>query len=211
MNPNKKPDQLGHRSQAEQKIAARRPPVKKIEMVYTRQHYPQYKIGKGTYGHPKVLPFGATTTLEIGAYCSISDEVTIFLGGEHRHDWVTTYPFNNFWEQAKQITGSPHTKGDVTIGNDVWIGRGATILSGVTVADGAVIGCQALVSKDVPPYAIVGGNPAQIIKKRFDDLTIKKLLATAWWDWDETRIEKAIPFLLNTDIKTFLAFAEISV
>ncbi len=177
-------------------------------MELTSQQYPQFDIGKGTYGKPLILAWDNKTTIKIGSYCSISSEVTIFLGGEHRHDWVTTYPFNVFWEKGKHITGIPTTKGDITIGNDVWIGRGATILSGVTIGDGAVIGSKSLISKDVSPYAIVGGNPAKMIKKRFSDDSIERLLEIKWWEWDEQKIELAIPLLLNNDIEEFLVFAE---
>lgn len=120
-----------------------------------RELYPQYTIGRGTYGSPRVLNWGEGAKLEIGAYCSIAAGVTIFLGGEHRVDWVTTYPFNVLWDCASHITGHPATKGDVTIGHDVWLGRNATILSGVAIEDGAVVGCNALVTKPVPAYGIV--------------------------------------------------------
>lgn len=102
----------------------------------------------------------------------------------------------------------PATKGDIVIGNDVWIGKEATILSGVTIGDGAVVGCKALVAKDVPPYTIVGGNPAKVIKKRFPNDIIEKLLKIKWWDWEDEKIEKAIPLLLSNDMVAFLDFAE---
>ena len=94
------------------------------------------------------------------------------------------------------------------MGNDVWIGMEAMIMSGVTIGDGAVIGARAVVTKDVPPYTVVVGSPAVAIKKRFDDETIERLLAIKWWDWDDSRIEKALPMLLNNDIKAFFEAAE---
>jgi acetyltransferase-like isoleucine patch superfamily enzyme len=132
----------------------------------------------------------------------------VFLGGNHRVDWVTTYPFRIFRQSARHITGHPATKGDVIIGNDVWIGAGAVILSGVTIGDGAVIATEAVVNRSVPPYCIVGGNPAQLLKKRFDDEIIQRLLAVEWWDWDDETIDEFMPLLSSPDIEKFLDEAE---
>lgn len=174
-----------------------------------QEQFPQYGIGRGTYSaNLRVLRQKDGATLKIGAFCSIADGVEIFLGGEHRTDWVTTYPFNVIWESAKHIKGHPKTKGNVDIGNDVWIGSGALIFSGVQIADGAVIGARAVVTKDVPPYAIVTGNPAKVVKKRFDEETILRLLNLKWWNWDDTRISRALPMMLNDNIHTFLEAAE---
>jgi len=112
------------------------------------------------------------------------------------------------FEEGKEITGHPKTKGDVIIGSDVWIGTESLILSGVTIGDGAVIGARAVVAKDVPPFSVVVGNPAKIIKKRFDDQTIEKLLDIKWWLWPDSRISKAIPLLLSDDISKFIDYAE---
>ena len=163
-----------------------------------------FDIGRGPYGKPKILEWGEGATLQIGSFCSISAGVQIFLGGEHRVDWVTTYPFNILWEEAHHITGHPKSKGDVHIGNDVWIGREAIIMSGVTIGDGAVIGARTVVTKDVPPYVIVAGNPASIIRKRFDDKIINRLLEIQWWSWEDSRIKKVLPMLLNNEIDVFL-------
>jgi len=174
-----------------------------------QEQFPQYEIGRGSYSsNLRVRRQKDGATLKIGAFCSIADEVEIFLGGEHRTDWVTTFPFNVIWESAKYIKGHPKTKGNVEIGNDVWIGRGALILSGVKIADGAVIGARAVVTRDVPPYAIVSGNPAKVLKKRFDDETIGRLLHLKWWEWNDERIKKALPMMLNDDINAFLNAAE---
>lgn len=91
------------------------------------------------------------------------------------------------------------------IGNDVWIGYEAVILSGVTIGDGAIVGARAVVTKDVPPYTIVGGVPARSIRRRFDEETIKKLEALRWWDWDEERIKRSIPAIQSGDIEALLA------
>ncbi|HEX5127349.1 MAG TPA: CatB-related O-acetyltransferase, partial [Rhodocyclaceae bacterium] len=137
----------------------------KLTRKTLQQRYPQYSIGRGTYGDDLLVRnWNEGTTLRIGNYCSIAAGVKIYLGGEHRTDWVTTYPFSALWPEAAHIEGHPRSKGDVTIGNDVWIGTEAMILSGVTIGDGAVIGARAVVSRDVPPYAIVAGNPASVVR-----------------------------------------------
>jgi acetyltransferase-like isoleucine patch superfamily enzyme len=104
----------------------------------------------------------------------------------HRVDWISTYPFPAFTDkfpEAKGIEQFVTTKGDVTIGNDVWIGQHVTILSGVTIGDGAVIGAHSVVGKSIPPYAIAVGNPARVIRYRFDEKTIEMLLKIQWWNW----------------------------
>lgn len=173
-----------------------------------QEYYPQYQFGRETYGVPTVHSFGEGATLEVGSFTSIASGVQIFLGGEHRIDWVTTFPFNILWEEGKNIVGHPKTKGDVLIGNDVWIATEAIIMSGVTIGDGAVIGARAVVTKNVPPYTVVAGNPAKVVKKRFDDKTIQKLLEVKWWNWNDSKIKAALPLLLNDQIDKFLKFAE---
>jgi acetyltransferase-like isoleucine patch superfamily enzyme len=133
--------------------------------------------------------------------------VKVFLGGNHRGDWVTTYPFSEFayrWKSGRGIEGHPATKGDVTIGNDVWVGAGATIVSGVTIGDGAVIGGQSVVTRDVEPYSIVAGNPAQTVRHRFPPEQIEQLLRIAWWEWSDERIEVAVPLLMDDDVDRFI-------
>jgi acetyltransferase-like isoleucine patch superfamily enzyme len=169
-----------------------------------REQYPQYEIGRHTYGIPRIYSWNEGATFKIGAFCSISSNVKIFLGGEHRTDWVTTYPFNYLWKSARNIKGHPTTKGDIIIGNDVWIGAGAVILSGLTIGDGAVVGTNAVVTKDIPAYTIVAGNPAGIVKNRFDEQTISKLLELKWWEWEDSKIQTYLPLLLNSNIKEFL-------
>ena len=170
--------------------------------------YPQYQIGRGTYGDLTVLSWGEGATLCIGNYGSIAAGVKIFLGGEHRMDWVTTFPFNVLWESARLHRGHPKTKGNVLIGNDVWIGTEAIISSGVTIGDGAVVGARAVVTRDVAPYAVVAGNPARVVKFRFDEQIVKRLCELKWWDWQESEIEKAMPELLNNQIELFIEKAE---
>jgi chloramphenicol O-acetyltransferase type B len=174
-----------------------------------QERFPQHAIGRGSYGDDVVVrSWNEGARLTIGAYCSLGHEVKIFLGGEHRTDWVTTYPFNVLWPAAAHIEGHPHTKGDVRIGNDVWIGAEAMILSGVTIGDGAIVGARAVVSRDVPPYAIAAGNPATVVKRRFDEATVARLLAVQWWHWPEERIARLLPLMLSRDIEAFLQAAE---
>jgi len=170
-----------------------------------------FEIGEFSYGIPTVWSWGEPATLVIGKFCSFAGEINILLGGNHRVDWVTTYPFSaiNQWPEAAHIQGHPATNGDVTIGNDVWIGYRATILSGVTIGDGAVVGANALVTRDVPPYAIVGGNPAATIRMRFPDDIIKRLLEVCWWNWDVERIRRQLPLLMQPDINEFLRAASL--
>ncbi|WP_344824120.1 CatB-related O-acetyltransferase [Rurimicrobium arvi] len=128
----------------------------------------------------------------------------IFLGGNHRVDWVSTYPFPalpGFFPEAAEITGHPSTKGDVVIGNDVWIGYAAIILSGVTIGDGAVIGAGSVVSKNVGPYEIWAGNPAVCIKKRFPEEIIARLLTEKWWDKPDAAMRASIKTLCESPLK----------
>ena len=132
--------------------------------------------------------------LMIGKFCSIACGAKfIFTSANHSLKSLSTYPFPIFFEEwgldVTYITDAWDNKGDIIVGNDVWIGYEAVILSGVTIGDGAIIGSRAVVTKDVPPYTIVGGVPAKPIRKRFDDVTIARLLELKWWDWSEERIK----------------------
>jgi chloramphenicol O-acetyltransferase type B len=173
-----------------------------------RERYPCYRFGAGTYGDLTVLDWGEGAKLTMGAYTSIGTGVIVFLGGEHRMDWVTTFPFSVLWDSARDIKGHPRSKGDVVIGNDVWIANDARIMSGVTIADGAVIGTGTVVTKDVPAYAVIAGNPSRMVRFRFDERTIGRLLKVKWWDWEPARIANWLPKLLSDDIESFLLAAE---
>ncbi|MCS6811996.1 MAG: CatB-related O-acetyltransferase [Cyanobacteria bacterium] len=140
--------------------------------------------------------------LIIGKFCSIAAKTTFIMnGGNHRTDWFTTYPFpvfGNGWEKAMPESW-PH-KGDTVIGNDVWIGYNATIMPGIQIGDGAIVASKSVVTRNVEPYTIVGGNPATPIRKRFDDSTINALLSICWWDWDITTITENLTTICSADI-----------
>ena len=141
--------------------------------------------------------------LVIGKFCMIASGASFIMNGaNHLTQAVSAYPFaifGNGWEHAMEGKNYP-SKGDTTIGNDVWIGHKATIMAGVTVGDGAIIAAHALVTKDVDPYTIVGGNPAQKIKKRFSEEEIQRLLTEKWWDWDIAKITKNIQHLTSDSL-----------
>lgn len=166
----------------------------------------EFSIGDYTYGNPTVLFENREANLTIGRFCSIADGVTIFLGGNHRTDWITTYPFNVlnvYFPEAKGIKGHPVTKGDVNIGNDVWIGLNVVIMSGVSIGNGAVIAAGSVVSKNIGDYEIWGGNPSRFLKKRFDDNKITELLNLKWWNWEISIIRENIPHLCSDNLNFF--------
>lgn len=179
-------------------------PVNGLRELATIPEFQQYKIGRGTYGRPRVLSWGEGATLKIGSFTSIAEGVEILLGGEHRPDWVTTYPFNELWDCARGHKGHPMTRGDVVIGSDVWIGRGALIRSGVQIGDGAVIGARSVVTRSVTPYTVVAGNPAREVRLRFSPRVIEALLEIRWWDWPDECIVEAMPLLLSDDLDGFV-------
>ncbi len=172
------------------------------------RRYRQYLIGDYTYGRPEISQWREGSSLTIGRFCSIATGARILLDGNHRVDWLTTYPFPNFFVQHANNREYVSGKGNVNIGNDVWIGMEAMILSGVTIGDGAVIAARAVCAKDVPPYAIVAGNPARVVRYRFEEDVIAALLKIRWWDWPIQDVQRAIPLLLQTDIGKFIEWCE---
>lgn len=147
--------------------------------------------------------------LIIGKFCSIACGAKfIFTSANHTLNSLSSYTFPLFFEEwgldKKDVASAWDNKGDIVIGNDVWIGYEAVILSGVHIGDGAIIGTRAVVTKDVPPYTIVGGVPAKEIKKRFDEATINKLSQIKWWNYSYDTIKQFLPSIMNGDIEELL-------
>lgn len=145
-----------------------------------------------------------STRLIVGSFCSIGSGAAFIMAGNqgHRYDWVSSFPFH-YMPEVPHFAGARDAfapAGDTVIGNDVWIGSEAIIMPGNTVGHGAVIGTRALVTRDVEPYAIVGGNPAKLIRKRFDDAQIAMLLELAWWDWTNEQLAEVMPLMTSQDI-----------
>lgn len=153
-------------------------------------------------------PFG--DKLIIGKFCALASGVTFIMGSaNHRTSSISTYPFNVFGGTWAENT-PPHLsqlpfKGDTVIGNDVWIGRNSVILPGVHIGDGAVVAACSVVTKDVPPYTVVGGNPAAFIKKRFDEELISLLLELQWWNFQPEELVSFLPTLCSSDLEAVRA------
>lgn len=147
------------------------------------------------YGREKLI---------IGKFCAIAANVKFIMNGaNHKLDGISTYPFpafGNGWEKAMDKLINLPSRGDTIIGNDVWIGYEAVIMPGVKIGDGAVIAAKSVVVKDIPPYVIVGGNPASLIKQRFSESEIQMLLEIKWWDWEIEKITRNIHLIMESDI-----------
>jgi acetyltransferase-like isoleucine patch superfamily enzyme len=163
--------------------------------------------GRHSYGVPTLHVFvHDRTRLVVGNFCSIGGNY--LLGGQHAIRHVTTYPLRiNFGLEGAGDDGMPARRGDIVVGNDVWTGYGTYIVGGVTIGDGAVVATGSVVTKDVPPYAIVGGTPAKIIKYRHTEEQRAALLDIRWWDWSDEQVLAAVPHLANDDIDAFIAYA----
>ncbi|MEA3289844.1 MAG: CatB-related O-acetyltransferase [Campylobacterota bacterium] len=146
--------------------------------------------------------------LIIGSYSSIGSGAVFMMAGNQGHNtqWVSTFPFYFQANIFKEAKNSYKKAGDTNIGNDVWIGSEAMIMPGITIGDGAVIAARAVVVKDVPPYTVVGGNPAVFIKSRFNDDEIKQLLKIKWWNWNEQKVKEAMPLICSSDIEGLLDY-----
>ncbi len=151
-----------------------------------------------------LLPEEGVDKLVIGSFCSIGSGAAFIMAGNqgHRSDWISTFPF--YWMPEIDAFGGARNgfepAGDTVIGNDVWIGTEAIVMPGVKIGHGAVIGTRALVTKDVEPYAIVGGNPSKTLRMRFVEADIARLLALRWWDWSDDELKSAMPLLTDGDI-----------
>jgi acetyltransferase-like isoleucine patch superfamily enzyme len=162
-----------------------------------------FEVGDYSFGAPTIRFWDDETRLKIGKYCSIAAGATFILGGNHRTDTVTTFPLG----RPFGLMGPgerPYSRGDIVIGSDVWIAANAIILSGVTIGDGAVVGAGAVVVGDVPPYAVVAGNPARVVRKRFSDPIIGELLALRWWDLSANDVMSLRSLLQSNDVERFV-------
>jgi acetyltransferase-like isoleucine patch superfamily enzyme len=165
------------------------------------------EMGRHTYGSPLIATFpGDTARVRIGSFTSIALDVVLMDGGNHRLDWVTTFPLRaRLGLRGAYADGHPSSKGDIEIGNDVWIGMGACVMSGVKIGNGAVVAGRSVVAKDVRPYAIVAGNPAREIRRRFSDEQIDALERIAWWDWPQEKILECVCELSSENLDRFIA------
>jgi acetyltransferase-like isoleucine patch superfamily enzyme len=185
---------------------------KKLERNYTEVNLHRLtcngrlKIGKHSYGYPIVKLFSdSVDNISIGSFCSIASGVTFIVGnGEHRPEWVSTFPFRSEFKLNKGLKKKSSSVGDIVVGSDVWIATDALILPGVKIGHGAIVAARSVVAHDVPPYAIVAGVPAVVKRFRFDENIISRLLKLSWWEWEDEQIIEAIPFLCSDDIELFL-------
>ena len=164
-------------------------------------------IGRHSYAQPLVRFYaGDAIKVHIGNFCSIAKEVELLPGGNHHPEWASTFPFRiQFGLPGAFEDGQPWSKGDIYIGNDVWIGVGAKILGGVTIGDGAVVAAYSVVVKDVEPYSIVAGNPAQHRRFRFGPDTRAALRRIAWWNWSDELLAARVSDLCSPDLEAFIA------
>lgn len=167
---------------------------------------------RGTYfdRNVNIISWSDEYHIHLGKYNSIGRDCNFFLHANHRVDWITTT--SQLWGPVTPETaemhmnmGHPTCKGDIIIENDVWIGAKSTIMSGVKIHNGAVVGANSVVTRDVPPFAIVVGNPAKIVKYRFTEEQIDSLLKISWWDWDEERIRAEAMMLWSDKIDEFIS------
>lgn len=163
-------------------------------------------IGDYTYGAETISIYNWNNDhkVRIGKFCSIAGDVKILVDGNHRSDWITTFPFEFIIKGFPHVEGICKKEGDVVIGNDVWIGIGVLILPGIKIGDGAIIGAGSVVTKDVEDYEIVGGSPARHIRYRFSKEHIEELKRIKWWDWTIEKIRSNSKLLESSDIEKFI-------
>jgi virginiamycin A acetyltransferase len=173
-------------------------------MVFTKdflKDLPDTYVGEYTYGAPTVDRLYSGCKLTIGKFCSIAGGVTFAFWGKHQMNDITTYPFCAFTEHGwTPVTRTEPTGEHTYVGNDIWLARNALIMQGVTIGDGAVIGANSVVASNVRPYALVVGNPAREVRRRFSDESINKLMELQWWDWSIENINKYLQLISSSNI-----------
>lgn len=166
---------------------------------------------RGTYfdRNVNIISWSDLYHVHLGKYSSIGRDCNFFLHANHRSDWITTSsqlwgPVTPEVADLHMSMGHPTCKGDIVIQNDVWIGAKSTIMSGITIHNGAIIAAGSTVTKDVPPYAIIAGNPGKVVKFRFSEDQIQDLLEISWWNWEESKIKEEAMTLWSGDIEDFI-------
>ena len=167
-------------------------------------------IGRHSYPDPPPVVYyvGDTARVSIGSFTSIAAGAELLAGGEHHTDWITTFPLRIRLDlPGKLEDGQPGSRGDIIIGDDVWLGRHCRVMSGVTIGSGAIVAAGAagaVVTKDVAPYAVVGGVPARVLRMRYDDEQIEALLKIKWWEWSDKTIRERVGELSSPNISEFI-------
>jgi acetyltransferase-like isoleucine patch superfamily enzyme len=164
-------------------------------------------MGRESYFAPVVRKFkGDTGRVFVGNFVSIAHGVEFYSGGMHRTEWVSQYGLRAMLDlPGAYEDGFPHGRGDIHVGHDAWLAQGSVVMSGVTIGPGAVVATRSVVTKDVAPYAIVGGVPAKQIGRRFDEAQVEALLRIAWWDWPLETIKERVDLLSSPDVDAFIA------
>lgn len=165
-------------------------------------------VGAYSYGinHLDIHQYrGSENQVIIGRYCSIGPNVTLIVGGNHPTAWVSTFPFRAKLQMTGAFSdGMPSSRGPIEIGSDVWIGTGSTVLSGVSIGHGAVVAAGAVVTRSVPPYAIVAGNPAAVVRIRFPQSIVDRLLLSLWWESEPDQLRPFVDCLSSDRAEEFL-------
>ena len=164
-------------------------------------------MGNMSYYAPNVVKYeGDTGRVIIGNFASVAPDADFYVGGLHRTEWVSQYGMRAMLDlPGAHEDGFTHGRGDIVVGSDTWVTNGCTVMSGVTIGDGAVVGTKAVVAKDVRPYAIVVGNPAREIRRRFSDEQVDALLRIRWWDWPTEQVKQHVALICSPDIDAFIA------
>jgi len=164
-------------------------------------------MGNMSYYAPNVVKYtGDTGRVIIGNFASVAPDADFYVGGLHRTEWVSQYGLRAMLGlPGAGEDGFTHGRGDIVVGSDTWVTNGCTVMSGVTIGDGAVVGTKAVVAKDVRPYAIVVGNPAREIRRRFSDEQVEALLRITWWDWPTEQVKEHIALIASPDVDAFIA------